>query len=802
MYNDYKMSGHIKHFQNLQVFFIFLMSVFSFLILINLSHSGKVFADALPSGCYMGTLATTCPQTDSQGNAPLDSGGNATDYANNCYQLQNGTIDLVDCNNVTGPTIQSASPSTNPAPTCLNGGGNNNTAWLLCEIIDGTTNAEGAAENVVISLLKTPPVAISGANCKAGSTASQQDQASACIYNVWSSFRIYGNILLVISLLIAIIVEAIGGGLISAYTIRKMLPRILVAVVLINLSIYIVAALEDVFNILGGGVYDLIKAPFSQNNLWKLNITGPSDTTVFLGMFAGLGLLLGGIALGGLYRSLKGTGSSAVPATGTSTAVRGGKPSILSGLGDAALYLIIFVVLPILLAILGVLLTLLFRQAVLILLLMISPVAFSLYCLPNTETYFKKWWGILIKTLAVYPIVVALLCMAEVMSIVFNANPFGLEDFLAKFIAIIAVCAPLFLIPFAFKLSGGVVGSVSGGLSNLRKRGNAAIKGNPNDPNSRGNRVKKRNKYQRERFGLSAGSLATRTRGAFRGQGRTAAAARKSGFDTQWANEELSKNRNWQANNKNDDYLWALQDMDHARSERAAAVASGDSSRVAAWDSAIAAARSTPRTRGTMQAAAQQLAENGSGFAEGVEGHNQMMRNSARASGSNVTVDSAGNVNGFSGPNAGTAQQFMRNNKKAVTPSRADLGNHDSTQYNPSEAWNKLDHKEMAAQRPEALRSVHDDLVRRINSGSGSQQDFENYARHKVELNEMATGGKVNPALATAAQELIDASAPLPGGVAGPPSPGASADSHYTGWAATNGAADTAAQGRARQPLP
>ena len=121
--------------------------------------------------------------------------------------------------------------------------------------------------------------------------------------------------------------------------------------------------------------------------------------------------------------------------------------SILAGLGDAIGFMILFVAIPVVLAVLGVLLTLMFRQAILIFLLMISPVAFALYCLPNTEKYFKKWWDLLIKTLVVYPVIVILFCMAQVMAIIFGSGYIDGDSFLAKILAMIAIGIPLSLIP-------------------------------------------------------------------------------------------------------------------------------------------------------------------------------------------------------------------------------------------------------------------------------------------------------------------------------------------------------------------
>jgi hypothetical protein len=172
-----------------------------------------------------------------------------------------------------------------------------------------------------------------------------------------------------------------------------MLPRIVVAVILINLSIYIVAALEDLFNILGAGLFDLIKAPFGA--AWVLNLGGITSSIfdVLLVGFGGATVLGGGLA-----------------------AVLGGA-GLISSVG---LWLVLAVVLPVFLAIISVLFTLLFRQGLLVLLVMTSPVAFALYCLPNTESLFRRWWSLLIRTLVVYPVVVCIIAISQVLGIVFT----------------------------------------------------------------------------------------------------------------------------------------------------------------------------------------------------------------------------------------------------------------------------------------------------------------------------------------------------------------------------------------------
>ena len=240
-----------------------------------------------------------------------------------------------------------------PTPDCISSGAT--LAWIICPVINGIAQAELSLENVIKSLLITPPLNL---------TSTDKSSLGYITYHVWSNFRVYGDLVLVVALLVVVFGEAIGGGLIDAYTAKKMLPRILVAAILINLSIYIVVVLEDIFNVLGSGIESLISAPFQAAGQWKLSLGGWSSATTTGVLGAGL-----------IY-------------------------TIAAG-GEGLAFLGLFVVLPVLVAAVGILLTLLLRNGILLFLLFTSPIAFAMYCLPNTEQYFKKWWGLLLRTLAV-----------------------------------------------------------------------------------------------------------------------------------------------------------------------------------------------------------------------------------------------------------------------------------------------------------------------------------------------------------------------------------------------------------------
>ena len=314
-------------------------------------------------------------------------------------------------------------------------------SWIVCGAINLISKAEQSIESLVGNLLKTQPFIFNAnANCTDSTASCSTQKIDAAIYSVWSNFRIYGDILMVVALLVIVISEAVGGGLIDAYTVRKVLPRILAAAVLINLSIYIIAGLEDIFNILGSGIIYLIEAPFK-------SAAGGLSSAVNISGSGAAGFSLGVVALVGL-------------------------PLLIPGF----IGILLLVVLMAFLAAIGVLVTITIRQGLLVFLLMVSPVAFALYILPNTEKYFRQWLQLTIKTLAVYPIVMAVFGISFVSGVIMSNLANGKDQMITQTMALLAIVAPIFLIPFAFRMSGGVIGAVQNGLSKFSKQVNKPLR--------------------------------------------------------------------------------------------------------------------------------------------------------------------------------------------------------------------------------------------------------------------------------------------------------------------------------------
>ncbi|MCX6727396.1 MAG: hypothetical protein NTX11_01095 [Candidatus Saccharibacteria bacterium] len=374
--------------------------------------------------------------------------------------------------------VLGAAAGTNAVPSAgvdgTGGGGDQNAtcettfsnplSWVMCPIFNGVADfCDFMFRNLVEPLLRVQPV---------------ETSPNAGIFRVWDSFRLYGNIILVISMLLIVFGQAIGGGLIDAYTAKKMMPRILVAAILVNLSIYIVALMVDVTNILGGGLGTLMIAPFKEASLFQFSLDGGSSA-----------IIAGGGAIGAIGAFVSGVSFVA------------GAGSAAAAIGTAAPAIALFVLLPAVLGLLAAFITLVVRQGLILFLILVSPVAFALYCLPNTDKYFKKWWELLFTTLMVYPIIIVIFAVADIMTVTLQkANGFSdttpalyqaVPSALAGIIVFVAQFLPLVLIPYAFKLAGGAIGNLHGQLTGLGKRGLEAYKGNPNDMNSRRNRLKR-----------------------------------------------------------------------------------------------------------------------------------------------------------------------------------------------------------------------------------------------------------------------------------------------------------------------
>jgi hypothetical protein len=291
----------------------------------------------------------------------------------------------------------------------------------------------------------------------------------------------------------------------DAYNIRKIAPRMLLAVIGVNLSIYLCVAAVDVVNVVGGGLAELIRAPFMDTNTFS-NID--IDTGSGAGGKIATGGIVGLVALGG--------------ATGFLGTMLSGAIGLAGGSIAFVLIVLLLLILSGILIALAIMGTIVIRYGAIILLTLVSPVAISLLVLPGTEKYFRKWWEYFTKTLMVYPIIAAIFAVSDVMGAIFlkaqRATGGPIEDIIVILVVIVVVYAPLFMIPFSFKMAGGFLGSIYD-LANKNMHGRAKPKMDKwkEDPNSLYAQKKNQAYKAREGRGLTFSQIGKGLSAGYRG---------------------------------------------------------------------------------------------------------------------------------------------------------------------------------------------------------------------------------------------------------------------------------------------
>jgi hypothetical protein len=302
--------------------------------------------------------------------------------------------------------------------------------WILCPVIDVLVGVANSVDGLITDELdiKTDAIFCNGPTCQA-------------YYTAWQTFRNIALGLMVIAGLVMVTSQALGMELLDAYTIRKVLPRILIAAIGITLSWSLMKFLIQASDDLGFGIRHIIYAPFMHlGNSFNLQILGGGVST----FFGSLGIAgVGGVVLWG---------------------VTGGIGILLSVVGTAAL------------AVLVALLVLTLRQILIILLMLLAPIAIVAYILPNTHRFYKLWWESFSKALLMFPLIAAFIATGRV----FSSVSFAQGDTISEFIGVITYFAPYFMIPLTFRLAGGALSGMGnfvtsrtqggfGALSNYRK---------------------------------------------------------------------------------------------------------------------------------------------------------------------------------------------------------------------------------------------------------------------------------------------------------------------------------------------
>lgn len=298
--------------------------------------------------------------------------------------------------------------------------------WLMCPVMEGIAGTLSTIWNDYISPLLEVDPAIVG-------------EASAT-YEAWHGFRRVANILFVIILLFVIFSQLTGFG-IDNYGIKKSLPRIIIAAVLVNLSFIICQLAIDLSNIIGGSIYDFLSGlggKLSIPSAFASGSSAGSATTTTATMALAAGVIYGGVFV------------------------------ITNGILGTIIILLIALVSAVV-ALLGLFLLLSVRQSLLIMIVILSPLAIICYMLPNTKNLFDRWLKIFEGLIFVFPIcglVVGGGMLASKIILNNASSATGLNAFFMVVTAVVAEVAPFFFIPTlirgAFKATGQLGAKLTG----------------------------------------------------------------------------------------------------------------------------------------------------------------------------------------------------------------------------------------------------------------------------------------------------------------------------------------------------
>jgi len=296
--------------------------------------------------------------------------------------------------------------------------------WLICPVMTFVAMINDAAYGAISGFLDIKPTILSSGD---NSGAKQG----------WDFFRNIANAIFAV-IFLWIIFSQISNVGVSNYGIKKILPRLIIGALLVNLSYYLCQIFVDLSNILGHTLKDALEAGAGK-------IGTESEAAGWISPIAAALVGVGGVA--------------------TFAALAIGIPTLAAGF----------------FAIMTVFIILIVRQAGIILLVAISPVAFVAWLLPNTEDLFKKWMKMFRGLLLVFPIISLLYGAGKLAGAVLAAsatvdpnNP----DETMQLVALAATTMPLIATPFVLQSSLSSLGSIGAKIGKMSANAHGRFAGN------------------------------------------------------------------------------------------------------------------------------------------------------------------------------------------------------------------------------------------------------------------------------------------------------------------------------------
>ena len=318
-------------------------------------------------------------------------------------------------------TISIESPSENSTGTSCDVQG---IGWIICPVSNWLADGIDYMYSALQEFLKTKPLETTNQN--------------SGIYLAWVIMRNISNVAFIVAFLVIIYSQLTSVG-ISNYGVKKMLPRLVIAAVLVNLSFTICAILLDLSNIAGYAFQDAFMGIKN-----TISTVGENTSTWTWSEVISTALSNGALAVGAGYAVSLALTTELLPMLVPAATLAG-------------------------LTLLFILLIMAARQALIIILIIVSPLAFVCYLLPGTEKWFKKWRDSFLTMLVFFPAFAVVFGGAQLAGIIIIQNASGSNGAIMHVLGMLVQIIPLAITPLIMKFSGGVLGKFAGFVNDKNK---------------------------------------------------------------------------------------------------------------------------------------------------------------------------------------------------------------------------------------------------------------------------------------------------------------------------------------------
>lgn len=291
--------------------------------------------------------------------------------------------------------------------------------WSICPAINVAISFADGAWSIFEFLLINNPLDRSGT-----------------YYDSWTKVRDLANAILVV-IFLGIVISQVSNIGISNYGIKKMLPRLVIVAVAINISYYLMQVIVDIANITGKSIDSIFSGFESYSGLKAAN---------------GWSVLFDSILLSA-------TVAGSVGVTLAAGAVLGW-PAIILFLGA--------MIIPAIIGIIAGLLALQVRSMLIPILAIFSPVALVAWVLPNTQKLFDKWKSMFTGLVFLYPLA----------SIYYGGLKFaasitltsGESGSIQRLMALAALFIGTFMVAVIAIKSNSIMGKIVGGIGGFANK--------------------------------------------------------------------------------------------------------------------------------------------------------------------------------------------------------------------------------------------------------------------------------------------------------------------------------------------